>query len=177
MALYQSKFLQLDDWWISACLNHASSEYWIWDHSVAILIFVSTFVTFFAINTFSCKHNCSISFDRCSFFRLLISLILQCEYDPSLLVCSCIWNSFFSCCCTLYFIPFWQSYGKFQFFNIEFLRIVSLLAPVTLWSRIACSSACSWASTRLPSALNVSFGNREICQISKFRIILIIIVL
>ena len=33
----QSKFLQLDYWWISASWNLVYSEYWIWEHSVIIL--------------------------------------------------------------------------------------------------------------------------------------------
>ena len=33
----QSKFLQLDYWWISASWSLVYSEYWIWEHSVIIL--------------------------------------------------------------------------------------------------------------------------------------------
>ena len=35
--LFQSKLVQLNYWWISACWNHDSLKYWIWEHSVIIL--------------------------------------------------------------------------------------------------------------------------------------------
>ena len=66
-------------------------------------------------------------------FWLLFFFMLQYEYEPSLFIAA---TEILSSPATafLYFMPFWQSSSKFQFFNIALLHIVSLFVPMTIWS-------------------------------------------